>query len=120
MTSPAKISFSSQELWNEAVKILRSSNDTATDWNHYVTILDKTGLAGPSSVQDANRIQDIAIQIKKQCEDKDSKLVLSLGGRSLNIRKVLENTIQVLIKVKDLGSAVASLNSYASLAWSGV
>lgn len=118
ITKPAKVSFSSKELWEEALHRLQSSDETAKKWDHYVALLNKKDIAAAPSAQDAKSIQDIAIQTRDECEK--PKIAFSLRGRQISLQKVLDKTIDALLTFKDIGGTLASLNPYASLAWGGI
>ena len=55
-----------------------------------------------------------------QNQVKDSEASFRLGGRTVVVRNVCDGIIDGLSTVKDFGALLASLNPFASMAWSGL
>ena len=71
--------------------------------------------ATPSSPDDI-LIDAQAVKAKVQ----DAQITFQLGNKSIVVRDVCDKVVNAISAARDVGTAVASLNPYAALAWSGL
>ena len=101
-------------LWQKAMEIVK----TDEDWERYVAIIDKNAELHGSDVDSPEGVVQIAKKLSDQLET--SKTTLRLAGRTIVVRDVLNKVLDVLALSKDLGTALTSLNPYASTGWKGL
>jgi hypothetical protein len=95
----------SSQLWDEAYDRLQKWDR----WTRFLAIMEKKQNA--VKVTDAAAVSQILENVKQQAD-------AAKNGRSRLLRQTCSKVIDVLHKVKDVGTAVAALNPYASLGWS--
>jgi hypothetical protein len=106
--------LNSSSLWQKAMEIVK----TDEDWERYVAIIAKNAELHGSDVDSPEGVVQIAKKLSDQLET--SKTTLRLAGRIIVVRDVLNKVLNVLALSKDLGTALTSLNPYASTGWKGL
>lgn len=110
----------SRKLWAKAMDRVRKEH--SDEWQQYCDFTqqkhlitqDDTEQSPPSS---PDEVLHTVKSVQKNIED--SQYVLQLGSRELLVRDMCGKVVDALAGAKDYGAPAASLNPYASLAWSG-
>ena len=117
----------SEDLWERAYESLRSSKEAGEQMQKYEAILEanmesKANIGKPSiGDHGSDRLTRMsALAINKMQVIDDSKWQFHLGKRSVELKKILEQTVKAITFAKDFVSSAASSEPHAALAWAGV
>ena len=118
---------SSKDLWERAYESLRCSREGGEYMQKYEKILqanmESKANLGKTSVEDHRPdrfTQMSALAINKMQAIDDSKWNFRVGEHSVEMKKILEQTVKAIVFAKDFVSSAASSEPHAALAWAGV
>lgn len=114
MAPPILQSVSTSEIWGKAIKQVQSSDP----WKGFCSALKLDPLQAATDVDTPGKLAKLVADVQ-ECASK-AQATLPAGRKTIALREVFEKVTSSLLAIKDFGTAAATFNPYASLAWSGV